>query len=170
MPVCVISLRCAGPGTDRRATMCRYLVSEILGLRTSHYGPVSRSLRACRFSFYGQLFAARGKYDHFELLRDRDTLHPVAAWPKQYDFAFSRFQTNTVIRWEYLPGSVLYVVWSQSRSTRDDSDAFDLAGLSAFDQSTSRQFTNTFAHPPVNVLLIKFSYKFLNWTPSFYLG
>jgi len=113
--------------------------------------------------FYGQLFAARGQYTNFEVLQDRDTLVPVSSWPKQYDFAFSRFQTNTVARWEYRPGSVLYVVWSQSRSTNDDdSDQFNVTGPSPFDQSTSSQLLDTFNLPPTNVLLIKLSYKFLN--------
>jgi hypothetical protein len=112
--------------------------------------------------FYGQLFAARGQYDDFSLLQDRDTLVPIAAWPKQYDFAFSRFQTNTVLRWEYRPGSVLYLVWTQSRSGSDDADIFNIMGDSPFDQSTSSQLTDTFDLPPVNVLLVKFSYKFLN--------
>ena len=112
--------------------------------------------------FYGQLFAARGQYTGFEVLQNRDTLVPVAAWPKQYDFAFSRFQTNTVVRWEYRPGSVLYLVWSQARSTSDDADLFDVGGISPFDQSTSNQLADTFNLPPVNVLLLKFSYKFLN--------
>ena len=112
--------------------------------------------------FYGQLFAARGQYTSFEVLQNRDTLVPVAAWPKQYDFAFSRFQTNTVLRWEYRPGSVLFLVWSQARSTSDDADLFDVGGISPFDQSTSNQLTDTFNIPPVNVLLLKFSYKFLN--------
>ncbi len=112
--------------------------------------------------FYGQLFVARGQYSNLELLQDRDTLVPVSAWPKRYDFAFSRFQTNAVARWEYRPGSALYVVWSQSRSTDDDRDLFRVTGASPFDQSTPNQLRDTFHLPPVNVLLIKFSYKFLN--------
>ena len=112
--------------------------------------------------FYGQLFAARGKYNDFSLLQDRDTLVPITAWSKQYDFAFNRFQTNTVLRWEYRPGSVLYLVWTQSRSGSDDTDIFNVMGDSPFDQSTSSQLSDTFGLPPVNVLLVKFSYKFLN--------
>jgi len=113
--------------------------------------------------FYGQLFAARGQYTNFEVLQDRDTLVPVSSWPKHYDFAFSRFQTNTVARWEYRPGSVLYVVWSQSRSSDDDDPGLLNMGVpSPFDQSTSRQLRDTFDLPATNVLLIKLSYKFLN--------
>jgi len=112
--------------------------------------------------FYGQIFAARGQYSDIEVLQDRNTFAPVAMWPKRYDFAFSRFQTNTVARWEYRPGSVLYVVWAQSRSTSDDENLFNLTGISPFDQTTADQLVDTFNLPPINVLLIKLSYKFLN--------
>ena len=45
---------------------------------------------------YGQLFVARGRYDQFQILQDRDTLVPFEAFPKRDDFAFSSFQANTV--------------------------------------------------------------------------
>lgn len=112
--------------------------------------------------FYGQLFAARGGYGKYSLLQDRDTLVPVDEFPKQYDFAYNNFQTNTVLRWEYQPGSTLYLVWSQSRSNSDRLDAFDLMSRSPFDQRTGRQLTDTFEAFPTNVLLLKFSYKFLS--------
>ena len=110
---------------------------------------------------YGQLFAARGSYDHFSLLQDRDSLIPVSGFPKLYDFAFSRFQTNTVLRWEYRPGSTLYLVWTQSRSGSQDLDPFDRLSRSPYDQRTGTQLTDTFDYFPTNVLLVKFSYKFL---------
>ncbi|MDE2834808.1 MAG: DUF5916 domain-containing protein [Bacteroidota bacterium] len=112
--------------------------------------------------FYGQLFAARGGYTDHSLLQDRDTLVPVATFPKQYDFAYNSFQTNTVLRWEYRPGSTLYLVWSQSRSSSDELGAFDLMSPSPFDQRTGQQLTDTFEVFPTNVLLLKFSYKFLS--------
>ncbi len=161
------------------------LLNQILSLRTpwdiegNHYVPVfgQRDTHAADLTlrtgitlssnlsiqFYGQLFAARGQYSNLEILQDRDTLIPIAAWPKQYDFAFSRFQTNSVLRWEYRPGSELYLVWAQSRSTNDENiDPFNFMGISPFRQSTSDQFGDTFGLPPVNVFLIKLSYKFLN--------
>ena len=110
---------------------------------------------------YGQLFAARGGYEDFALLQDRDTLVPISQFPKQYDFAYNNFQTNTVLRWEYRPGSTLYLVWSQSRSNSDELDAFDLRSTSPFDQRTGQQLADVFEIFPTNVLLLKFSYKFL---------
>ncbi|MDE2752707.1 MAG: DUF5916 domain-containing protein, partial [Gemmatimonadota bacterium] len=31
------------------------------------------------------------------------------------DFNFTQFRSNVVLRWEYLPGSTLFAVWSQGR-------------------------------------------------------
>lgn len=39
---------------------------------------------------------------------------------KNPDFSFNEFRSNLVIRWEYLPGSILYFVWENSRTNRDD--------------------------------------------------
>ena len=111
--------------------------------------------------FYGQVFTARGQYENFSVLEDRDTLTPVDAYPKRHDFAFTSFQTNTVLRWEYQPGSTLYLVWTQSRRGSADFDAFDLTGRSAFDQRSTDQLLDSFDPFPTNVFLIKLSYKFL---------
>jgi len=110
---------------------------------------------------YGQLFAARGRNSEFQLLQDRDTLVPVENYPKRYDFGFNNFQTNTVLRWEYRPGSVLFVVWTQSRSSSDDLSALDFTRSSPYEQRTVDQLFDTFGVYPTNVVLIKFSYKFL---------
>lgn len=36
------------------------------------------------------------------------------------DFSFNEFRSNLVARWEYLPGSTLYLVWEHNRSKQDD--------------------------------------------------
>ena len=111
--------------------------------------------------FFGQLFVARGTYDTFSLLVDRDTLLPVDHFPKLYDFSISSFQTNTVLRWEYRPGSSLFVVWSQSRQGDDDFSVFDNPSQSPFHQHSFEQLRNTFNIFPTNVFLIKLNYTFL---------
>ena len=112
--------------------------------------------------FYGQLFVARGTYDRFSLLVDRETLVPVDQFPKLYDFSISSFQTNTVLRWEYRPGSSLFVVWSQSRHGADDFDAFDSAGRSPYNQHSFQQLRDTFDIFPTNVFLLKLNYTFMH--------
>jgi hypothetical protein len=63
------------------------------------------------------------------------------------DFNFKQFRSNLVVRWEYLPGSLLYLVWSQGRT---DSNAYG-------DFSLNRDFRDLFSITPENIFLIKFS-------------
>ncbi len=111
--------------------------------------------------FYGQLFVARGTYDDLGILTNRDAIVPVSDFPKLYDFSVSSFQTNSVVRWEYRPGSTLFVVWSQSRRGDDDFDAFASADMSPFEQGSLNQLRDTFDIFPTNVFLVKLSYTFL---------
>lgn len=69
------------------------------------------------------------------------------------DFNFVQFRSNLVVRWEYKPGSELYLVWSQG-ATPDV--AYDLN--SPIQQSL---FNNLFNQPSKNIGLIKWTYRFL---------
>jgi uncharacterized protein DUF5916 len=42
------------------------------------------------------------------------------------NFAFNELRTNSVLRWEYRPGSALFLVWSHGRSVDGASTGFDL--------------------------------------------
>lgn len=110
---------------------------------------------------YGQLFVARGQYDNFQLLQDRESLAGFDAYPKRHDFAFNSFQTNVVLRWEYRPGSTLFLVWSQARSGNANLDPLDGTTPSPFGTRTLDQFRDTFDLFPENVFLIKLNYLFL---------
>lgn len=66
------------------------------------------------------------------------------------DFNFREFRSNLVLRWEYVPGSALYVVWSQGRTSVLGDGSFDLG----------RGFDDLFGLHPHNVFLVKFSYCF----------
>jgi hypothetical protein len=67
------------------------------------------------------------------------------------DFNISEFLHNFVVRWEFLPGSTAYLVWSQQREYFSDSGVFDLG------QQASDLFGD---NKPYNVFLIKLSYRF----------
>ncbi|MDD4031773.1 MAG: DUF5916 domain-containing protein [Bacteroidales bacterium] len=67
------------------------------------------------------------------------------------DFAFREFQSNLVARWEFKPGSTLYLVWSQSRSG---------GGYEGINDSYGNQLNNIFKIYPTNVLMVKFNYWF----------
>lgn len=67
------------------------------------------------------------------------------------DFNFVQFRSNLVLRWEYIPGSELFLVWSQGiEGISDiDNDLFDAAESVVLD----RQIRNTF--------LVKWTYRFV---------
>ncbi|GAB5534075.1 MAG: hypothetical protein Rubg2KO_03240 [Rubricoccaceae bacterium] len=110
---------------------------------------------------YGQLFSARGQFHDYQLLASRDELRPFDDYPRRRDFAFSTFNVNSVLRWEYRPGSSLYVVWTQARNSDAFLD-FVQTGSGSFDSpyetSTTEQFQDTFGTFPNNVFLVKLSY------------
>ncbi|MEZ4896035.1 MAG: DUF5916 domain-containing protein [Saprospiraceae bacterium] len=66
------------------------------------------------------------------------------------DFNFKEFLSNLVVRWEYKPGSVLYVVWSQTRSDAVSMGQFNLG----------QDLDNLFAIDARNIFLVKASYRF----------
>jgi len=67
------------------------------------------------------------------------------------DFSFRQFRSNLVLRWEPKPGSSLYVVWSQGRTSES----------SAWQGSLSDNYSALWNAPSQNVFLVKLSY----WLP-----
>jgi hypothetical protein len=69
------------------------------------------------------------------------------------DFNVQEFLSNLVVRWEYSPGSSVYLVWSQTRSGFNDSGNMklfdDIGNLFSSDEDK-----------PHNIFLVKFSYRF----------
>ena len=70
------------------------------------------------------------------------------------DLNYIQFRSNLVLRWEYVPGSELYLVWSQG-IIPDAGDDFDTPLLKSL-------FSNVFDQQPHNIFLVKVSYRFLN--------
>ncbi|WP_234567850.1 DUF5916 domain-containing protein [Rhodohalobacter sp. 614A] len=66
------------------------------------------------------------------------------------DYNFRSIQGNTVFRWEYRPGSTLFLVWQHDRSSDGSEDNFRF----------SRDFRNLFDSEPTNIFLVKLSYWF----------
>jgi len=67
------------------------------------------------------------------------------------DFNFDEFLSNLVVRWEFVPVSTLYAVWSQTR------DAYIPTGEFVIRDNINTLFTG---EKPYNVFLLKFSYRF----------
>jgi hypothetical protein len=69
----------------------------------------------------------------------------------QPDFNYKALRSNLVLRWEYRPGSTMFVVWSQGRENFEPNGAF------RFGRDFGRLFDGRQA-PSTNVLLVKFNY------------
>jgi len=130
--------------------------------------------------YYGQPFISAGKYTNFKRTtntnadRFADRYHNFAAGEISYDatantyaideggkgatdysfsnpdFNFRQFRSNLVVRWEYLPGSTLFLVWSQGRTSSDTNGSFEYGN----------DMKQLFGVQPHNVFLVKFSYWF----------
>ncbi len=66
------------------------------------------------------------------------------------DFSFMEFRSNMVLRWEFVPGSTFFFVWSQERNDYNGNGDFDFGN----------GFHSLFQAHPTNVFLLKFSYRF----------
>ncbi|MYH19416.1 MAG: hypothetical protein F4132_09935 [Gemmatimonadetes bacterium] len=66
------------------------------------------------------------------------------------DFNIQSLRMNVVLRWEYRPGSRVFLVWQQTRSERDENGALDIG----------RDFGNLFGGESENIFIVKFNYWF----------
>jgi hypothetical protein len=122
---------------------------------------------------YAQPFVSAGEYSGFKRVTDpganryADRFAPVAVTLDETagayrgdvdgdgtedafdrpDFNVREFRSNTVLRWEYRPGSTLYLVWAQGRSGEGRPGLFDARD----------DFRGIFSRPS-NTLMVKVSY------------
>ena len=106
--------------------------------------------------FYAQPFMTTGKYSNWrELANPRaekyeDRYKPYSGGdPGGFDF--KQLRSNTVVRWEYRPGSTLFFVWQQGRELSSDQ---------ASEFNFRHDLGNLFSLHPNNTLLVKASYWF----------
>src|SRR2546430_1431995 len=106
---------------------------------------------------YAQAFVSKGTYSNPRELADPNA---VAFDDRYQPFAFApggfndkEFNSTTVLRWEYRPGSTLFVVWTQGRG-----DYVSLQGP----RSLRGDFQDLFGLHPNNTFLVKASY-WINW-------
>jgi hypothetical protein len=139
-----------------------------IGADTTHYtvARLDQTTRAVTFRLavtatpnlslqvYAAPFATRGGYsDWMQVANAR-----ASQWTDRYRafdngdpgaFDFKQYRSNTVLRWEYRPGSALYVVWAQERTQSLEGNDARVAAR-GLDQLRR-------AHPG-NVFLVKGSY------------
>jgi hypothetical protein len=133
------------------------------------------------FQYWGQPFIASGKYYNHKYISnpladsyqsrfmtytpgqiipvgDNYNIDENSDGVKDYsfgrrDFNVREFLSNLVVRWEYSPGSTLFLVWSQTRSSSNTSGNLDF-------MNDLGDLFDTGDNQPHNVFLIKFSYRF----------
>jgi hypothetical protein len=102
---------------------------------------------------YLEPFVSAGDYASFQELVNGRAAEFADRWaPFPYtgnpDFNFKSFRTTNVVRWEYRPGSTLFVVWQQGREGSETHGDFRFG----------RDVGDIFGLPATNVFLIKMAY------------
>ena len=128
--------------------------------------------------YWGQPFTASGEYSDFKMITDPKagqfsdryhiyTSNQISLDDNEYridedqdlnvdysfdnpDFSVDEWLSNLVIRWEFLPGSTAYLVWSQTRNAYSQDGSFNIG------DNLNELFT---ANKATNVFLVKFSYR-----------
>jgi hypothetical protein len=110
------------------------------------------------FEFYGEPFTSSGTYSNFREVSATPDADAYDARYKPYvldagasrGFSFSQLRTNSVARWEYRPGSTLFLVWAHGREAFTDRN---------MDRSWSADYRDLLDHAhPDNTFLIKVAY------------
>lgn len=102
-----------------------------------------------RFQYYTENQISYDENDEVYLISEEGNNQADYEFDKP-DFNVKEFLSNLVIRWEYQPGSTLYLVWSQNRSDFVNSGNFNF-------QDDVNQLFDQKAH---NIFLVKVSYRF----------
>jgi hypothetical protein len=103
---------------------------------------------------YAQPFVAAADYTNFKRLVPPDSYEYVDATVydetvERPDFDWDSFNSNVILRWEYRPGSTLFLVWTQAREYKDNLGNFDFR----------RDIDALFDTVPGNTFLVKANYR-----------
>jgi Domain of unknown function (DUF5916) len=102
---------------------------------------------------YAEPFVSAGAYSGYkELINGRaddwQSRYAPYAYGGNADFNYRSFRTTNVLRWEYKPGSTLFVVWQQARENDAVPGGFQFG----------RDMHDIFGVAPRNVFLVKLAY------------
>jgi hypothetical protein len=110
------------------------------------------------FEFYAEPFISKGTYSDFRELSDTPDADSydsrfVEYSPPSVDtaFRFRQLRTNAVARWEFLPGSTVFVVWAHGRQA---------SGAGGEPRSWTAEYRDLFELHPDNTFLLKVAYWF----------
>ncbi len=124
--------------------------------------------------YYGQPFGTAGQYTKFKSITNphaseyssryapiSPALSADAYWVDENndgasdysfgkpDFNFGQFRSNTVLRWEYIPGSTFFLVWTRERN-----------GAFYATDPNHKNYSFDFSEKGHNVFLMKYTYRF----------
>ena len=106
--------------------------------------------------FYLQPFIAVGDYTDFkELIEPKSYQFKPYPLNENRDFHRRSLRGNTVLRWEFRPGSTLFLVWSQSRAI-----ALEEVGADDLEFRPFHRLRSSFTDEGTNIFLIKCRYWF----------
>jgi len=132
----------------------RYIFGELrqrtVSIRTRLNYTVTPNLT---IQLYAEPFVSAGDYASFKQLadgraREYSERYAPTSYDSNPDFNYRSFRTTNVLRWEYRPGSTLFVVWQQGREDTLERGTFDF----------KRDFGGVFDAPARNVFLVKWAY------------
>jgi hypothetical protein len=147
----VVDTQWVGNVTDTKA---HYVFGRLAQTTVSFNGRVSYTMSpTLSLQLYAEPFVSAGDYSAFkELVNGRALVYSDRyshfSYADNPDFNYRSFRTTNVLRWEYKPGSTLFVVWQQAREGSVDDGAFQFR----------RDFHDTFNTPGRNVFLVKLAY------------
>jgi len=158
----------------------RYMVAEInqstmrVSLRMTYMITPNLSVQ-----YWGQPFGTSGEYTNYKYITDADAHEynqRYTSVPQSWltltdgeyhvdenqdgiaeysfskpDFNFGQFRSNMVVRWEYIPGSTLFLVWTQESNGEFFNNPGKIGNRYQF------EFTDR-AH---NIFLVKYTYRFV---------
>jgi len=156
-----------GPGIETMDDVSRWLtdIENDSGERIDIFGELDyreinmnfRSTMTFRrnmtLMLFSQIFVGAGDYSNFkQFVPVDDYTELTVEYDENPDFNYKSFKLNAVFRWEYMPGSDLYVVWTQARDANDEFGDFRFR----------RDFNGIFDTVSDNVFLVKINYW---WNP-----
>jgi hypothetical protein len=129
-----LSLQFYGSPFTSAATFSRF--KEAADTRSAVYHERFRAFAPDAISYGDGVYTARGEEGVVQFANP--------------DFRFNEFRSNLVARWEYLPGSTLYLVWEHRMSARQ----------AQYVSGWSRNVDYLFGLPAANTFMLKLNYWF----------
>ena len=147
-----------GNFTDSGTTRTHYSFARLQQRTVSMNARINYTMTPnLTFEFYGQPFVSTGMYSD---VREVSATPGAAAYADRFipyvppagaDLAFkvTQLRSNSVVRWEYKPGSTLFLVWAHGRDGPPNEN---------LNESWSHDYRDLFTLHPDNTFLVKVAY------------